>query len=388
MPLNATLGASGWEVTLENTGGVSQEATKWRLGSAIAARKAGLRTRPPIIMGIGDSNFTGEGAGTGGTALLNGGFAASPMQKILSHLTELGGLPLRNTAFFGEGNSGNNAIPVGLYDTRITLGTGWDRDASTGPIGGRFIDGQIGSGFLTVNFGSPLDTVEVHYPTNTTLSAALGVYASDDTLIGTINQSGALGISSQQFTSSKFADGIVKFKNDGAALALISGCICWLSTEKAVIVCQGTWSAATAATYAATTNPWTGLGHMSRIQPDCTIVALTINDINAGTVAATYGTNLATVLAVPALWGDVIVATGAPCNATNWTANSTWRTLEREAIKAGALYGAPFVSMHNEFGSWATANAQGYFYNNLHMSAAGYSKQAQIFARVLSRMAT
>ena len=311
---------------------IGADAYKWRLASAISAYKAGLRTRPPIIMGIGDSNFTGEGGGTAGTALLNGGFAASPMQNIGRYATSIGGLPIRNTAFFGEGNSGNNSIPVGLYDTRITLGSGWDRDAATGPIGGRFIDGQIGSGFLTVNFGSPLDTVEVHYPTNTTLSAALGVYASDDTLIGTINQSGALGISSQQFTSSKFADGIVKFRNDGAALALITGAICWLSTEKAVIICQGTWSAATAATYAATTNPWTGMGHMSRIQPDCTIIALTINDINAGTVTATYGTNLAAVVAVPALWGDVVVATGAPCNATNWTATVSYTHLTLPTI--------------------------------------------------------
>ena len=46
-------------------GPLSDHASATSLAPAILAYKDGLRTRPPVMFGIGDPNFAGNGAGLG-----------------------------------------------------------------------------------------------------------------------------------------------------------------------------------------------------------------------------------------------------------------------------------------------------------------------------------
>lgn len=358
------------------------------LASAIAAYKAGLRSRPPLILGIGDSNFTGEGAGTGtGTVpKLTGAFANSPVQQIKNYLPTLQGLRVINTAFFGEGNSSNNATPVAEYDPRLTLGSGWTPSGSAQVIGGRFFETATTAGDLTINFGERVDVVEVFYLVSATGSTTVNVKSSDNTVRGTFSCNNASsGYSYVTVTNSAFNDGIVKITNGAANSAYILGVIAYPTNEQVVVLAQSSCSSAKTADYAATTG-YAGLQPLWVIKPDFMLIQLTINDINGGTVIGTYATNWTTILDLASKFGDVVLATGGIGGGTNYT-NGTYRTYETQLYKSAGAYGYPVINMHRRFVSWAASNAEGYEYDNNHRTAAGYAVQAQIFANAILKYA-
>lgn len=369
-----------------------QTGKRSRLKSAMDAWAAGYRTRPPIILGIGDSNFTGEGAGSGGPTNLNGAFAASPIQQMATALGTLNGNPVRNTMWFGEGNITANGASVALYDPRLTLGSGWAADSYSASILGarHLINPTSGSGFLTFNCGSALTDVEVHYPVNTTsLSTSVGIYASDNTLLGSMNQiGGAQGIASLKVTSSKLSDGIVKIRNDASGTAFIAGMIGWNSAEDAVIVGQGTWSGALVSDINNTIAPWAGTSYIKTILPDLVITGLTINDIVNSTSTTTFASGMTTLMGVISTYADSVLATGAPGGGTNYTSSTHWRDIERELIKVAAAFGSEFVSMHRVFDNYAALDAAGFAYNNVpHLTSSGYAVQASVLAEVVRGMA-
>lgn len=357
-----------------------------RFSSAIAAYKAGYRTRPPIALYIADSNGTGEGAGSGGAVpKLNGAYAKSPWQQtadVLASRGGLGGLPVRKTAIMGEGNSGANSIAVSDYNPMITLGSGWTRSGSPGPIGGQFFISATTTDYLTLNLGGPVDTVEVHFPQNTaTLSTSVGVYASDNTQLGTFtNRNASAGVAKITVSSSKLRDGVIKVRNlDGAGSAYVTGVIGWDSTEKAVIMVQGTRSAGTTDDFANPSQAWNGIAHLATIQPDATMVALTINDINAGTATATYNTNLTKIGAEADKTGDVGFAASAPGSGANYL-NSVWTNIEAEVYKVARSFGAAVINMHREIVSWAAGNADGLYFDANHGTAKQYGLIARLYA--------
>jgi len=360
-----------------------------RLASAASAHKSGLRARPPVIFFGGDSNMMGEGAGdgTGNVGRITNAFKNSIPQKVNSVLPTLLGLPIRNTAVFGDGNAGQYPTStVTEYDSRLTLGSGTQRDSTTTTIGCRFFTMSASSGYLQINFGSPIDTVEIYYPTETNLSASVGVYSSDNTLIGSYSCAAATSALVQTFTSAKFADGIVKLKNNsGTAVGYLAGAIAYNSNEKSIILAQGAWGGGKAANYADATTAYAGCGFIDVIKPDTSIWALTINDIIAGTATATYNTQLSYIAGKSARYGDLLLATGQPGNHANFL-NSVWKDIEFEMYKVAAIYGAGTISMHKEFDSWAALNAAGLEYDAYHHNAAGYLRQASIFASYLSKL--
>jgi len=369
---------------------VSTGTRNSKLSSALRAHYSGLRARPPVILGIGDSNFTGEGGGdSSGYNYLVNAWANAPMQRIKDYLPTLNGCVLRNTAVFGEGNSGNTGIPVAQYDPRITLGAGWNREGGVGPIGGQFfICAQGTGGYFQLNFGSMIDTVELHFPLADGISASVGVYDSANNLIGSYSgQNATNAVGTATFTSATFADGIVKVKNNGAAQAYMSGMIAYNSTEKSVIVATASWSSGTASNYADVSGGYTGCAQIDAIQPDMTITALTINDIAGGTASATYNTAMAVIAAKAALYGDVLLSTGFPQNHANMIGSpSIGQLLELELSKVASVYNCRTASMHKEFGSWTAADTAGFARNSNHQTKAGYARLANAYAQIIKTM--
>lgn len=358
------------------------------LRAAIRAYKRGLRTRPPVIFGAGDSNFTAEGAGDGAGTVpkLNNAFGYGPIEQIATASPFLAELPVRTTAWFGEGNSANNSIPASEYNPKITLGTGWVRTVGVdSPLTGKFFEGGAASaGYFQYSFGVPLTHVEMYFIVNATNSASVGVYNSANTLIQTINTNGADACT--RFTvNANFADGIVKLKNNGAANCYILGMIAWNSAEKAIILARGSYSGSVVADYTATTNVWSGMGLYPAIQPDATLVSLTINDIVAGTTRANYNTGLTYIGDFVLRSGDLIVSTGGNGTAAAWT-NGTSAGIEAEAKIVAAKFGAPFVSMHKEWVSWAATNAIGQEFDGNHRTRSGYLRQAEVYAQLLKAL--
>lgn len=385
--VTAQRGSVDYVVSPVGPSAVAQATQGLGIRSAITAYKRGLRTRPPIIFGIGDSNFTGEGAGDGLGAVpkLNNAFGYGPIEQIATVVPTLAGLPIRTTAWFGEGNSANNVSTASEYNSKITLGTDWVRTVGVdAPLMGKFFQGNPNSaGYMTYSFGSAITDVEVYVIVNGTNSASVGVYNSSNTLIQTLNTNNATATASAFQVTGSFPDGIVKFKNNGAANCYVCANIAWNSAEKSILLVRGSYSGAAVGDYTATTNVWSGMGFFPAIKPDLTIVSLTINDIFAGTTRSNYNTGLSYIADFVVRYGDLIVSTGGNGSAAGWT-NGTSQGIEAEAKIVASKFGAPFVSLHKEWGSWTATNAIGQEFDGNHRTRAGYLDQAGIYASLLA----
>lgn len=356
--------------------------------SAISSYVQDLRTRPIVIFGIGDSNFTGEGAGDGQGAVpkLNNAFGYGPIEQIATFLPTLSGLPVKTTSWMGEGNSANNSIVTSAYNPKITLGTDWVRTVGVdSSLVGKFFQGNANSaGYFSYSFGAPITHVEIYAIVNATNSEAVGIYNSANTLITTINTNGTDACT--RFTvTGNFADGIVKVKNNGAANCYLAGMIAWNSAEKSIILVRGSYSGSLVNSYTSTASIWSGMGFYPAIAPDLAIVSLTINDIVNSTTRANYNTGLTYIADFVCRYGDCVISTGG--NGTNAAySNGTSVGIEAEAKLVAGKFGAQFVSMHKEWTSWAATNAIGQEYDGNHRTRTGYVSQAKVYANVLRSM--
>lgn len=378
-----TLGGSGYAVN-EIAAATSASPLKQmlpQLASAIAAYKRGFRTRPPVIMGIFDSNGVPDGAGDGGTHFVNA-FGKGPFTQIATLQPTLAGLPLKNTAWLGEGNMSTSAFAVGVttFNPNLILGSGWNRDpAQTFGLGGFWMRADASAaGYLEYRFGGPISHCEFLTRTSATDSSSIGVYNSSNTLITSFTSvAGAPGI--QKITvANSFSDGIVKVKNNAASFFRLGGMIAWNDAVPSIILVNSGFCGSKVADYNVTTSPWDGMGFYPLIAPDATLVSLTINDILAPTARATYNTSLTTMLSTCSEYGSLIVSTGGNGSAAGYS-DGTSRGIEAEAKAVASKFSAPFISMHDEWVSWAATNAIGYELDANHRRAVGYLDQARVY---------
>lgn len=351
------------------------------LASAILAYKDGLRTRPPVMFGLGDSNFAGNGAGLGTGTVPKWAGAASrgPFDQIKSQAPYVNGLRVIDTAFFGEGNCTSDGEPVAEYDPRLTLTGGWAASGTAETIGGRWLETANTTGELKVTFGQRVDNIEIYYVVAGGASTSIQVLSSDGTVVGTFSCSGTAGIARVDMSSAKFNDGIVRIKNNAAGSAYLAGIIGYPTNEQVAILAKGCWAGGQVSDYASTSSPWRGVAYHKLIKPDYTLVQLTINDITNGTNAATYGTTLATILDTLTLNGDVVFSTGAIGSAANFY-NATGAAIIQQAKLKCAAYGVPFINLHARFDNWTASNAKGYEFDDNHRTYLGYTQQAAMFS--------
>lgn len=360
------------------------------LSNAVLAYKDGLRSRPPVVLGIGDSNFSGQGAGdgTGTITYMTNAFANAPLQKLKTHAPYIAGLEVLNTAIFGDGGANIVSAPYPEYDPRLSFGSGWAATVSTGDsIGGKWFESSATTGALQINMGQRVDVIEIYTYEATSGATSVQVLNSADAVIGTFScNAGSAAVKCVTINGSTLSDGIIKIKNNATGTAWVFGVIAYPTDRPVMVVCQGSRLGVKAADYASTTQLWSGVGHASVIKPDLSIVALTLNDIALPTTAASWNTSMVSILDKLAQWGDVAVGTGFVGGRANFT-NTVWKGIELQARKTCAAYGGLFVNMHSRFYSHASAQAKGWVYDQDHMNALGYNEQAKIYAAVVKRLA-
>ena len=359
------------------------------LRSAVAAYKRGLTTRPIVITGLGDSNLAGQGNGSGSGTVpaYTDAFGYTPMQQMAAQAPTLAGLPVRTTAWFGDSNANILSTPVMEYNPKMTLGTGWNRTGFGGHLFGMFIAADAAAaGYFTYSFGSPITNVETYAIVNNTNSNSVGVYNSDNVLQGTFNTNNAVSSATKFTITGSFPDGIVKLRNlDASRTFYMMGQLAWNSAEKSIIVTTNAYAGSLVANYTQTSNIWDGMSFFPSLAPSATIVALTINDINGGTSSSSYTTSLTYILDFVGRYGTPIVSTGGNGSTAAWT-NGQSDTIELAARKLAGAYGAQFVSMHKEWGSWAATNALGYEFDALHRTRLGSRDQGRVYKDVLRAM--
>jgi hypothetical protein len=357
------------------------------LANAIQAHKDGLRARPPIVFGIGDSNTGGNGAGlgTGTVPRLAGAQSRGPFMQMKTTQGAVAGLRLCNTSFFGESNVTSGGEPVSEYDPRLTLSGGWTPAGTPSAIGGRWFETPNTSGEFRCAFGERIDTVEIYYIAATG-SPTINVMSSDGTVTGSFSCAGAAGIGKYTVSSSKFNDGVVRLKNNAAGAAYLLGMIAYPTNEKVVVLAMGAFEGAGVAAFADTSSPWTGVLPHTLIAPDLTFTQLTLNDTTAGTSASAYGTNLTAIFNTLTLCGDNIFVAGHRGQAANFY-NSVGSAIVQKAKTVCASFGVEFIDMGPRFDNWTSSNAAGYQYDANHMTYSGYTKQSIIYAKCMLGMA-
>lgn len=347
---------------------------KWR--KAVANVRTGVG-RGNLLF-IGDSTTMGAGAGTGGSRNLNEAFPRSFPARVASVLNSTFVATSFNS-IWGSQNA-NALVTYATYDTRTVFGTGWAM-LGGGTLGANFIRFTSGGGVATFAFTptASFDTITIYYYA----AAGQGTFTTDvdgGASLGTTNTATGSGILSTSFTVSAGTHTInLNAQNNGSLF--ISGIVPSLSTTPAIDVISAGWYGAIAGTYngAGSFGPLTALRAMA---PDCTVINLTINDSNDGTVLATYQTNLAAIITAAQESGDVVLMIGAP-SGTAAATNGTLGQYVSVVYDLAARYSCGLADMQRRWGSYAAIQPTFPYYDTLHPGNLAYADEGQAVASAL-----
>jgi lysophospholipase L1-like esterase len=286
--------------------GSNTHLVKWK--AAVANMRAGLRRAK--LMVISDSTGTGRGAGTGANFLIDGYAKAWPA-RMASFLTE-SGFKVYDQSLWTNQNSTDE--PYADYDPRVTLGAGWDFSGET--LGGQFL--RFSTGAATTTSFEPeaaFDTIEIYY-----YRSGDGTFTVDvdgGASLGTVDCGAPNDDTIQKATFTvSLATHTINLNAVNDARFFVLGVVTYDSTAPGVDLIRACRSGAKVSNFVETALPFNSLNVIPQIDPDLTIIALSINDCEDGTNTATYRSDLADLIEACQASGDVILMTGPPQNTT------------------------------------------------------------------------
>lgn len=370
-----------WTLTYTNSVGFNfstANLTKWRAGLArVRSGKGNAK-----IAVIGDSTTVGAGSGVSGTGELVGAFPNSYPNALVA-LLNAAGVTASNNSIFGEeyvSLRGGTSYP--LYDTRVTLGTGWTATGSTGFGGCAFAFTGATPGTWSFAPAGAIDTIVVQYislPGHGSMTVNVDGGAS----LGTVNTNAASGVANQTFTVTKGVH-TINFVAAGNGSIQFTSVIAYDSTKSQVLICQGGIYGSTTNDWITATSPWSPFFASTNIAADLSIICLTINDSNNGTLPATYQAQLQAIITQAMLSGDVILMTGVPSNTVQAT-NGTLAQFVAINYTLARQLNIPLIDLTARWGSYASSSLLGYYGDILHPSAMGYQDVAQgVASKLLS----
>lgn len=280
--------------------------SKWR--KAVANMRAGAARAK--LMVISDSTGMGAGAGTGGDFLIDAYAKAWPA-RMATFLTERG-FKVYDQSFWTD--QGQSTISMASYDPRITLGANWSFSATT--LGGsmlKYTDGAVNNFSFTPE--AAFDKIEIYAYDNNGGSFATNVDGGAS--LGTITTNGGTQtIVKTTYTVSDATHTINLVPSDNGDFFIL-GIVTYRSTVPGVDLIRACRSGSTSTDFINTALPFRPGNVIPQIDPDLTIVALTINDTEAPTGAPTYKTQMQTLITNLKAGGDVMLMTGPPQNTTS-----------------------------------------------------------------------
>jgi lysophospholipase L1-like esterase len=350
--------------------------TKWR--QALGRVNAG--TGNAKLLCIGDSTMWGLNA--------DGPDGSAPPRVLAGMLDRLLA-PTQYTFGIPYGDQGSTVAPGN--DARWSYGSGWGH--STWGFGGKGCvthSGTATSTPLTYTPGIECDTFEVYYMANSGLgSIDLSIDGGAVTTVST--GGGTIRWAKTTLTvaaGSSHVLSIVKSLNT----VFILGVNAYLSTKKSVHV----WNAGLCSSkaYASGAVGWgdTGVGKsvdgIKFIDPDLTIIQLGINDaqLTPYSTTAEWETAIRAIIAAAKETGDVILSSVVPSD----PALNTGATVAREqgyrdrALTIAQETGCTYFDVFGRFGSWTTAQAQGFISDALHLTAAGGADVADAYRKLIT----
>jgi lysophospholipase L1-like esterase len=345
---------------------------KW--SAAVRATLSGQRNARVIF--IGDSTTAGYDASN---SLLAGNNKVESVPTVVAGLfpNSLGGI----TSLSGSQNAPNTAN----YDHRVSFGFGWgfsSVSSTAGQILGAYALESTGPTDFTFTPGKAWDTAELYYQG----------YDAGGTANVSINSTGSIGIittlspgsSTASYTFNK-ATFTKTLGNDTFNTRRLTGTkydfdafVLYNSTVKEITVMNAGWSGAKAADVVAGTGPWSTLNGLATYAPDLVVVDLGINDWNQATATteASFKASMQSIInAATGAGADVLMIVPLPSGTANGIAHEdAFQTYIHDLATLNNLPILDFISL---WGSYATANANGWMSDTLHPNAVGYAQKAQ-----------
>lgn len=362
--------------SLVSADGVWAPKPKWR--RALARVLAGASNA--TMLHIGDSTTAGAFASGSNWAACR----AISMPTQLAGLMSATGIPVCAGSTHGAAtNSGTSLATFASYDTRWTFGANWAA-AAINTAGGGSINNQGAGNYTAANFtpSDQWDTVDIWYIKNAGYGS-FTISANGGAAIGaTVACAGTLSVQKATRTTTlgfntlnitKIADGNI----------ILLGVSTYNSQRKTVNIFNAGWGSSKSADWIASANVWDPLNMVDAYAPDLTVINLTINEWIAGTVPATYQSQMDTIINRCRLYGDVVLMTGAP-STVGTTAKATQDGIVQACRALGQKYACDVVDVSQLFGDWTTGSALGYYSpagDAIHPGQSGYALMASELLR-------
>ena len=320
----------------------------------------------------GNSNFAGQGAGTGGAGMIGAARSSISMQIALGHGCNV-------QSFFGEQNISVCGANPAEYDPRLALSGAWQADpAPHSTFGGRFYvafakdDGQ-----LVFSPTEPWDQVTVYWPQAPMACDAVSVLINGEA-VDVINQSGSHGFQSKTYAAS-LGMNVLAFKAHGNGSAYILGAVTRDSSSAQPIAYFGSCCGGGTEFLATDAYPWAPLSVLRLINPDRVHIYEMMNDCFTGVSIHDAQRYLEKIIdACPN--ADIVFYVPMPDGVSPGPANGYFDDYKRIMLNllhdrgVGAL-----IDCRSVLGSSFNRAAQrGYCFDGAHPSLAGHTAMARL----------
>lgn len=356
---------------------------------AVARGKALAMSSVATIALIGDSTMGLVGSSTAANGT-DGGQPTSLAAQMVPLINGRAGRSnlARSQGFWGTHFSSGTASQIWAmfkaFDTRFTdavsSGGGVQADNIVAGGGTSISVGATGTGRVltfTPSDGLPYDRVRIVYGRGggwgqLTVSGAGGGSQQISTAGSTTNVEATVALTR--------GTGPLTIAFQDNAYAKIIAFEIWDSTIGQIIVRDMSFSGSTTATYGKSASG------MPLLASDFALYCFGLNDSAAGKAPATYGAELATLIAGYSPAGSVALTVPNE-SSTTWQGIAgivdNQRAIAAQIRSMGRDAGYPVIDVPARTGDYATGNANGFYFNDPHPSAAGYADRAVAATQVL-----
>lgn len=337
-----------------------------------ALRAAYLAGRARIVT-LGDSKNIGYFANAGTNT---GAYALSPSKTIISEFNNAGVTAIDGTFGGSKGISGGIANVV-AYDTRITNTSGWVI-ATQETLDGQFFQNTTTTTALTLAPTITYDRIDISFLRTT----GIGTFTitHNGSIVATINQNAANSIGFSQISVPRGTFNLVINRVSGNCFTLPLIRL-WDSTTPHVQVSQLGRSGRKVSDWLVATTHYDPRNFLNAIDFDLALIDLGSNDIQAGVSAATYKSNLQTLITLLLNKGaEVQLIATVPAGGAGLAYNisASYITALEELASENGL--RPIINLHSQFSPFNAAN---YASDGVHPLAAFNVQIGQAIASTL-----
>lgn len=374
--------AAAVDVTGGVIGGVSMngarnnEATKFPKWIAALARARAGGAMAKIAL-IGDSMTSGVGSNPL-SASTDSRRRAYP-QRLAEALTAGFNLQAQANSIWCDGSEASN---ITQFDPRLALEPGWSISTAFVVGGFAFLDDSIVSPRMRFSPTGMTDTLDVYfvkYP-----GYAEVVVSTDGIFHGSAFTGGPQGIGKMTVTreASNRPWDIQKSTSTPAVRLQIVGMDAYLSTLHNVSVWNMGASGSRVRHWVEGGEPYNFRNALPQIGPDISVICLTINDWAAATPAASYKSDLQTMIDAASVTGDVALMVGVPSNegVAPIPAQDAIAAYMHEVANAS---NRPTLDLRYRWVSQSYMPMRGFYFDGPHPSNVGCCDIAQFVSRVI-----